>query len=139
MQQWRLIAVSHGEFTMSPLSFGISNHILDSETQLMCPSHPEDFTNWVMISLRQFTSILDLLFCSYHLDDGSIFSHGPSEIHSVLIHGSFIEISLQYFVFISSVEICIYMFNKTRNDLLLPLASCVTADSVSSHLFWFLL
>lgn len=35
--------------------------------------------------------------------------------------GSFLEISLEYFVFFSSVEICIYMFNKTQSDLLCEL------------------
>ena len=85
----------------------------------MCPSHPE--VNRLMSSLRHFTSQSTLI-----LPSPSGRWYFLSDIHSVLIHGSFLEISLKYFVFISSVEICIYMFNKTRYDLLCVPPSLLT-------------
>ncbi len=74
----------------------------------MCPSHPEEvFFKTVYLPFNIYFALSKWMTVFF------------SEIHSVLIHGSFIEISLKYFVFTSSVEICIYMFNKTRYDLLL--------------------
>lgn len=99
------------------------------QRQLMCPSHPE--VNRLMSSLIHFTSQSSLI-----LPSPSGRWYFLSDIHSVLIHGSFLEISLKYFVFISSVEICIYMFNKTRYDLLRPVCSSLSADAVSSLCFY---
>ena len=99
------------------------------QRQLMCPSRPD--VNRLMSSLRHFTSQSTLI-----LPSPSGRWYFLSDIHSVLIHGSFLEISLKYLVFISSVEICIYMFNKTRYDLLRPVCSSLSADAVSSLCFY---
>lgn len=56
----------------------------------------------------------------------------PPESHFVLIRGSFFySLILKYLVFISTVAICIYMFNKRRYDLLRAVVVMVlTAESV---------
>lgn len=81
-----------------------------------------------MFSLRHFTSYSFI----FALTKWIIFSLFRNSLCSNLL-ALFIE--HKYFVFISSVEICIYMFNKTRYDLLLPegLIALVLACVVKSR------
>lgn len=103
--------------------------------------HPRRFRRWntagvsrppwtfrVMFPVRHFTS--RHFFCSYQVDDG-IFLRNSLCPNPWLFSRDF-----KYFVFFSSVEICIYMFNKTRYDLL-PVGSSFTAGLFRHACFGF--